>query len=128
MAEEVVFDASAILAIFKRERGAERAVAELGRSVISCVNLAEVQGKLVDAGLEERVAWEWIEFLGCRAVSFDSGQAFEAGSLIAATRPFGLSLGDRACLALAMGRRTKVYTTDRKWKSLSLGIEVDVIR
>ncbi len=128
MADEVVFDASAILAIFKRERGAERAIAVLKQSIISCVNLAEVQGKLVDAGLEKWAAWGWIEFLGCRAVPFDSDQARQAGSLVAATQPYGLSLGDRACLALALERNAKIYTTDRRWKNLSLGIEIEVIR
>ena len=128
MADEVVFDASAVLAILKRERGAERAAAALGRSIVSCVNLAEVQSKLVDAGLEKQTAWQWIEFLGCRAVPFDSDQAREAGSLIGVTQPYGLSLGDRACLALAMERKAKVYTADRNWKRLSLGIEVEAIR
>jgi ribonuclease VapC len=128
LADEIVFDASAILSIFKRERGAERAVAALGKSLISCVNLAEVQSKLVDAGLERQTAWQWIEFLGCRAVPFDSDQALEAGSLIAMTQPYGLSLGDRACLALAIERKAKVYTADRSWKNLSLGIEIEAIR
>jgi len=128
LADDVVFDASAVLAILKRERGAERVVSLLGRSIISCVNLAEVQSKLVDAGLGARAAWRSIEFLGCRAVPFDSGQAREAGSLIEATQRYGLSLGDRACLALAIERKAKVYTTDRAWKNLSLGVEVEVLR
>jgi PIN domain nuclease of toxin-antitoxin system len=44
------------------------------------------------------------------------------------TRPYGLSLGDRACLALAIRRKATVYTTDAAWKNLNLGIEVEVIR
>jgi PIN domain nuclease of toxin-antitoxin system len=51
-----------------------------------------------------------------------------AGGLVKVTRPFGLSLGDRACLALAIERKVTVYTTDRVWKSLNLGIEIEVIR
>ena len=44
------------------------------------------------------------------------------------TRPYGLSLGDRACLALAIQRKAAVYTTDAAWKNLNLGIEINVIR
>jgi ribonuclease VapC len=125
---EIVFDASALLAILKRERGADRALAALDQAVISTVNVAEVQSKLIEAGLDRHAAWASIEFLGCRSVAFSEALAREAGSLIATTRPFGLSLGDRACLALAIERKAKVYTTDRNWKNLSLGIEIEVIR
>jgi ribonuclease VapC len=125
---DIVFDASAMLAILKREPGADRALAALNRAAISCVNVAEVQTKLIEAGLDRHAAWRRIVFLGCRTFPFDENLAREAGSLIAVTRPFGLSLGDRACLALAIERKAPVYTTDREWKKLSLGIEIQVIR
>jgi PIN domain nuclease of toxin-antitoxin system len=125
---EIVFDSSAVLAILKRERGIDRALAVLDKAAISCVNLAEVQTKLIEAGFDRHSAWARIEVLGFRAYPFNKDQAFEAGSLVAVTRPFGLSLGDRACLALAIERNATVYTTDRSWKNLSLGIEVEVIR
>lgn len=128
MPDEVVFDASAVLALLKRETGTDRLLAVLGRATISCVNLAEVQSKLVFEGLEERAAWARINFLGCRPVSFDSNLARQAGSLIEQTKSSGLSLGDRACLALAMERKARVYTTDRAWANLGLGIEIEVIR
>jgi PIN domain nuclease of toxin-antitoxin system len=44
------------------------------------------------------------------------------------TKPYGLSLGDRACLALAIQRNATVYTTDRDWSKLSIGIKIEVIR
>ena len=56
------------------------------------------------------------------------GVEHEAGSLIEQTRPFGLSLGDRACLALALDRKATVYTTDKAWKSLPLDLKIEVIR
>jgi len=52
----------------------------------------------------------------------------DAGALIAQTRELGLSLGDRACLALAIAREATVYTADRAWKDLSLQIRIEVIR
>jgi PIN domain nuclease of toxin-antitoxin system len=51
-----------------------------------------------------------------------------AAELILVTKPYGLSLGDRACLALAIDRNATVYTTDKVWKNLSLGIEIELIR
>ena len=67
-------------------------------------------------------------WLRCESVPFDEVQARLAGELVAQTRPYGLSLGDRACLALAIQRKATVYTTDAAWKKLNLPIEVEVIR
>jgi len=125
---EFVLDASAVLALLKREPGAERVRAVLDRAILGTVNAAEVQSKLVDLGLSRQAAEARIRFLGCRILAFSEDQAIEAGSLIAQTRSLGLSLGDRACLALAIDRKATVYTTDQSWKNLSLGIEIEVIR
>jgi ribonuclease VapC len=125
---EVVLDASAVLALLKREPGAERVRAVLDRAIIGSVNAAEVQSKLVDLGLSRDAAEARIRFLGCRIVAFSEGQAIEAGSLVAHTRKLCLSLGDRACLALALDRKGTVYTTDRIWKDLDLGIRIETIR
>ena len=128
MPNEVVLDASAVLALLKREPGAERVRAVLDRAMIGTVNVAEVQTKLVDLGLSRHAAEERIRFLGCRIVAFSEGQAIEAGSLVEQTRKLGLSLGDRACVALAIDREATVYTTDRIWKDLDLGIRIETIR
>ena len=128
MPNEVVLDASAILALLKREPGADRVRAVLDRAIIGAVNAAEVQSKLVDLGLSRQAAEARIRILGCRILAFSEEQAIEAGSLIAQTRSLGFSLGDRACLALAINRKATVYTTDRIWKKLSLGIEIEAIR
>jgi PIN domain nuclease of toxin-antitoxin system len=126
--EAIVLDASAILALLKREQGADRVKAVLDQAAICAVNVAEVQSKLVVGGLSRQAAEARIRFLGCIILPFDEEQAIEAGSLIAQTRSLGLSLGDRACLALAIDRKATVYTTDKAWKSLNLGIKIEVIR
>jgi ribonuclease VapC len=123
-----VLDASAFLALIRGERGADAVVACLSRAVISAVNQAEVQTKLVSAGLEEGDAWWHIAEANCPSAPFDEKQARIAGGLVRITKAYGLSLGDRACLALALERKATVYTTDRAWKSLRLGIDVEVIR
>ena len=128
MPNEVVLDASAVLALLKREPGAERVRAVLDRAAIGAVNAAEVQSKLVELGLSRDAAEARIRFLGCSILPFSDVQAIEAGSLVALTRSLGLSLGDRACLAVAIDRKATVYTTDRIWTELDLGIQVEVIR
>jgi ribonuclease VapC len=116
------------MALLRNERGADRVQAVIEKCVISSVNLAEVQSKLVDAGLAEDVAWMHIAAAECPTIAFNDVHARATGALIRVTRPFGLSLGDRACLALAIDRKATVYTTDRIWKQLDLGIRIEVIR
>jgi PIN domain nuclease of toxin-antitoxin system len=125
---EVVLDASAVLAVLKREPGADRVRAVLDRATIGAVNAAEVQSKLVELGLSPHAAESRIRILGCSILAFSEVHAIEAGSLIALTRSMGLSLGDRACLALAIDRKATVYTTDRIWNELDLGIQIEAIR
>jgi PIN domain nuclease of toxin-antitoxin system len=57
-----------------------------------------------------------------------AAHAQTAGDLVRQTRAFGLSLGDRACLALGMELGAPVYTADRAWKKLGLPVQIRVIR
>ena len=128
MARVVVLDSSALMAVLRGEAGADMVAASFPWSIVSTVNVAEVQTKLVSTGMEKKLAWWHIAELQCASVPFDENQARMAGSLVEVTRPYGLSLGDRACLALAMERKATVYTTDKVWKNLDLGIVIEVIR
>jgi ribonuclease VapC len=62
------------------------------------------------------------------AVPFTSEHAKLAGDLVAQTRPLGLSLGDRACLALGLSLKAPVYTADKSWKKVKVGARIHVIR
>jgi PIN domain nuclease of toxin-antitoxin system len=126
---EVVLDASAILALVQHEPGEEKLTDEvMGNVVASTVNLAEVQSKLVKNGYGTDQAWADALELVTAAEPFTSEQARIAGDLIAKTEKYGLSLGDRSCLALAIALKAEVYTTERLWKNLKLGIPIHVIR
>jgi PIN domain nuclease of toxin-antitoxin system len=125
---KVVLDSSAVLAMLWDEPGAARVVDALPGARISAVNLAEVTAKLVDRGASDEDATEILRSLGLDAVAFDSDQALAAGLLRRATRGVGLSIGDRACLALARSERAVALTADRAWAGLSLGVDVEVIR
>lgn len=126
---EVVLDASAILAILDREPGAEKLTTELlNRALVSAVNLAEIQTVLVNRGQAHDDAW----LDACSPVrevaAFTGEQARIAGSLADQTRSLGLSLGDRACLALGLYLGAPVYSADRAWKRLKLGIPIHLLR
>ncbi len=126
---EVVLDASAILAIVFREPGAEKLTVEILKdAVISTVNLAEVQSTLIKKGFVPSEAWEDALSLVTAAEPYTIEHARIAGDLITETERYGLSLGDRSCLALAIALNAPVYTTDRMWKKLKLGIPIHVIR
>jgi ribonuclease VapC len=125
----VVLDASALLAILNQEVGAETLTPEiLSGAAISTVNLAEVHGKLVGRGLRPDDAWEATLGPIREAVPFTAEHARLVGDLVAQTRPLGLSLGDRACLALGVALKAPVYTADRSWKKLKVGARIRVIR
>jgi PIN domain nuclease of toxin-antitoxin system len=126
---EAVLDASAILALLQHEPGGEKLTDTLlANSTASVVNLAEVQGKLVLKGLTPDEAWEYATSVAAGIEDFTEEQAKIAGGLVAKTQAYGLSLGDRACLALAIARKAEVYTTERVWKNLKLGIRIHVLR
>jgi PIN domain nuclease of toxin-antitoxin system len=126
---EVVLDASAILAIIFQERGAEKLTDDLmDDAVISTVNLAEVQSKLLKKGFDPEEAWEDALSLVTAAEPYTSEHARIAGDLITTTEKYGLSLGDRSCLALAIALKAPVYTTEQIWKNLKVGVPIHVIR
>ena len=126
---EVVLDASAMLALLQNERGEEKLTDDLLEvAVASTVNLAEVQSKLVKKGHDPEDAWEEILSLVNAEEPFTSDHAKIAGDLIAKTEKYGLSLGDRSCLALAIALKAPVYTTEQIWKNLKLGVPIHVIR
>lgn len=125
----IVLDASVLLAVLNGEAGADKLTPQLlSASTSSTVNLAEVQGKLVDRGLSPRDAWEATLSPIGEAAPFTAEHARITGNLIAQTRALGLSLGDLACLALGLALKAPVYTADRSWRNLKLGVRIHVIR
>ena len=100
----------------------------MDEAVISTVNLAEVQSKLVKNGYTADEAWETSLLLVTAVEPFTGEQARIAGDLITKTEKYGLSLGDRACLALAIALKAPVYTTEQIWRNLKVGVPIHVIR
>jgi PIN domain nuclease of toxin-antitoxin system len=124
----IVLDASALLAGLFQEKGQERVAAVIGDCCISTVNLSEVTGRFVREGHDAAEALKLVRALDIEIVPFDAPDAALTASLLPATRQLGLSLGDRACLALAMSRGIGAMTADHPWLDLDLPIEIVCIR
>ena len=124
-----MLDSSALLALLNRERGAEKLTSDVvSVAVCSCVNFTEVLSKLLLQGLNEREAFTAAFYSIAEIADFTLEHARIAGNLIMQTRTLGLSLGDRACLALGMQLGAPIYTADRLWKQLRLPVAIHVIR
>ena len=121
-------DASALLALLNNEAGAALVGEALPGAAISAVNLSEVVGKLAEAGMPESAIRDALTELALDVVPFDLEHAYEAGMLRLSTRDVGLSLGDRACVSLAMRLGVTALTADRAWQDLWGGKVVRVIR
>ena len=132
--EPAILDASALLSYVRLEPGADRVERAVGSgALISAVNWAETLSTLADWGQAPETAAEFLRgggFYGqlAEVVPFDEAQAREAARLRRSTRELGLSLGDRACLALGLSRGLPVLTADRAWSRLSLKVRVIQIR
>ncbi len=121
-----VIDASALLALLQDEPGAEHV--RLADAVMSSVNFSEVLHKSLEKGASTQGLHVELAVLGLDVVPFDAQHAESTAQLHASTRHLGLSLADRACLALAMERSGTAVTADRAWSKLLDGVRVRVIR
>jgi ribonuclease VapC len=129
-----VLDASALLAHLRDEPGAD-VVAEAIASgaVISTVNLAEVFSRVADRGDDPAKLAAELTQIGLldgaiTVEPFTAADAIDAGRLRPLTRDAGLSLGDRACLALARRLDAPALTADTDWQGVAHGVELRPIR
>jgi ribonuclease VapC len=123
----VVLDASALLALLKREPGADRVAAAIGDARISAVNHAEVVSYFVHAGTPVEAIETMLRPLPLEVIVADRELATLAGELRGATAEAGLSLGDRFCLAQALTDGLPAWTADRSWADVAAKIRVEVV-
>lgn len=122
-----VLDASALLAVLYREPGSVVVERYFTQAVVSSVNLSEVAAKLSDHGVDSQEVLEILSGLGLEVREFDTELALMAGALREVTRPLGLSLGDRACLALGIAEGAPILTTDRAWADVPIETTAEVV-
>ena len=124
----LVLDASSLLAFLHDEPGADRVWSVLSGAMVCAVNWSEVVQKSLRrqadiTGMRQEFAEAGVSFM-----PFTQEQAEIAALLWDKTRRHGLSLADRACLALAMERQLPILTADRAWSALSLDLDIQLIR
>lgn len=125
----MVMDASAILCLLNGEKGADQVAAALPGSVIGATNYAEVITKLRDSGMTKEDADEALGAFDLDVRSLSRGQAAQTGHLRSETKEAGLSLGGRACLALALDLNGTAVTCDKDWKKSKIaGLKIQVVR
>ena len=128
MSKAAVLDASALLCLLNGESGSERVIEALPAAVIGAANLAEVVSKLRERGLSAEEVQDVLGSLPLDVRPLSAFQAYAIGHLRPTTRNYGLSLGDRACLALAAELGLPALTADQAWAGLEIGVEVELIR
>lgn len=128
MKSKYVLDASALLALINTESGNETVAQYLPEACMSTVNLAEVAAILNQINMPPHEILLLLNGLIANVVPFDATQAYQTAQLRALTKQQGLSLGDRACLALGKLYHIPVITADKVWEKLDLGVPVIVIR
>lgn len=124
----IVLDSSAVLALLLGEPGGDRVDAIRHRAVMSTVNICEVLTRLMDMGYAMKRAEAAFADLDIAQSPFDRADASVAASLRSSTRTSGLSLGDRACLALARRGQWPIVTSDRAWLEVEVGLDIQLIR
>ncbi len=122
-----VVDASALLALLQGEPGGKSVETAVEGSAMSAVNWSEVHHRLA-RGIDVSELRSDVEALGLELVPFAVADAELAATLWSSTRHLGLSLGDRACLALARRLERPALTADRAWLDLDVGVRVHAIR
>ncbi|WP_288458976.1 type II toxin-antitoxin system VapC family toxin [uncultured Sphingomonas sp.] len=124
----LVVDSSVVLAFLLGEPGGERLAQEAGPLLLSTVNLTEVLTKVVERGGDPDLMASALRPLSIEPVEHRAEDAMRAARLRTTTRHIGLSLGDRACLALAQRLAVPVLTADHAWAELDVGIDIRLIR
>lgn len=124
----VVLDASAVLAVMHRERGHEKVMPHLEGGLISAVNYAEVLKKVAERGADLLVARLYLQNLTLTIVPFDQAQAVETAKLWPAVQGKGLSLADRACLALGILNNAPIVTGDSGMAAVDVPVKIKLFR
>lgn len=128
VSKKAILDCSAILALLDEEPGADRIRPVLFHSIISTVTLAEAFSIFSLRPPDQVAALNELLFAIEEVVPFTADQAEIAGALRKPTKPLGLSLGDRACIALAISLGVEIYTADRVWRHVDVGLPIHLIR
>ena len=128
-----MLDASAVMALLRDEPGSSVVVEAIAAgTTISVVNWAEVLSKVAGEGDDPEMVASRLSVTGEEVViwieALTAADCMEVGRMRPITKAQGLSLADRACLALAERLGVPALTTDREWAKADVAAEVQLIR
>ena len=122
----IVFDSSALLALARRESGAQVVSQNLSSGHVSAVNASEFVQKLNQYGDDGERAFRALTGLGLTLHEVGWPDASAAAAIYDVGKAFGLSIGDRMCLALAQRLKADVYTADVVWLNVAEALRLNV--
>ena len=125
---KVVLDSSALLAFINQEEGCLMVEEYLAHSIMSSINISEVEADLSLIEMPEDTIKNIIDELNIEIIDFDQDQAIDTGFFRKKSKHAGLSLGDRACINLGTIKNLLVVTADKAWKKLKLNEKIVFIR
>jgi len=129
MSNIIVFDSSAFIALLAKEKGFETIQTHLRNAVISSVNVAEIYKYCIDVQkLTESECQDIIAMSGIKIIDFDEKQSLITAKIYPTTKKYGLSIGDIACVSLAIINNCPIITCDRIWKNIKLNVEFIMVR
>jgi PIN domain nuclease of toxin-antitoxin system len=125
-----LLDTSALIALLKKEPGYEEIEDIIANSAISSVNLSELVAVLARSGISDLDIDEMIKDIVPEIIPFCEYTSIKAGKLLTITKTYGLSLGDRACIATGDFYEMEIHTTDKAWLKVQSEItaKITVIR
>ncbi|MFU7501632.1 MULTISPECIES: type II toxin-antitoxin system VapC family toxin [unclassified Candidatus Tisiphia] len=128
--KKFLLDTSAIIALLKQESGYKILEDVIASSALSSVNLSELVSVLTRSNIKENEIDTIITDIVPDIIPFSESISIKAGKLISLTKDYGLSLGDRACIATGGYYNMEIYTTDRIWLKLSdkLPVKITLVR
>ncbi len=128
MKNKYVLDASALIALINEENGHEKVIDFLPEACISTVNFSEVVSILQGISMPDKEIKQLMHDLVHSVIPFDEIQAYQTAELKALTKTKGLSLGDRACIALGQINNIPVITADKIWSTIKLDVKIILVR
>ena len=129
MNNKIIFDASAVIALLAKEKGFEVIKRHLKNAIISSVNISEVYKYCIEVQkLTKDEALLLITLSDIKIVDFNEEQALITAEIVIKTKKYGISLADRACIALAILKNTSIITCDKIWQKFDIGIEFIIAR
>ncbi len=123
----IVLDASALIAFARNEQSSIDISNLFLESCVTAINASEFIQKLEQYGVDGVAAFERLEQVGLSLYSVDRQDLFYAAKIYKTTKPYGLSIADRFCLALAKRLNATVYTADRSWLKVARELKLEII-